>query len=181
LELPGHDAQSRASDPEGDLRRCSQLSLDLLCKIVRTSLAPAHARAGTGSVPPLGPDGAFPLSRSAHEWPDAARFPHGGGSPVAYGAEPSQPRSPPAMAPHTTIYRSVASDDFDLPSLSGGAPTRHDPRPEPDAVAPLVQIYGGGHEQSWSPLRLPRWPNPQARIRQRGLLAVRSECRPIDR
>jgi hypothetical protein len=120
----------------------------------RTAAAHAHAHPGTGSVSALGPAGAFPILRSTSERPSAMCFPCGSGSPVADGVEPSQPRPSPAMAPYATLYRTVASDGFDLSSLSHGAPRRHDPRWEPDAVVPLVRICGGGHERSWSLLRL---------------------------
>ena len=120
----------------------------------RTAAAHAHAHPGTRSVSALGPAGSLPILRSAHEWPSVVRLPRGSGPLVADGAEPSQPRPPPAVAPYATLYRTVASDGFDLSSLSHGAPRRHDPRWEPDAVVPLVRICGGGHERSWSLLRL---------------------------
>src|SRR6266851_4191617 len=41
-----------------------------------------------------------------------------------------------------------------LSSLSSRALGRLHPRWEPDAVTPLVRICGGGHERSWSLLRL---------------------------
>jgi hypothetical protein len=118
--------------------------------------AHAHACTGTRSLSALGPAGALPLLQSASEWPGVMRFSHGSSPLVARGVEPSQPRPPPAVAPHEAFHPAVASDGFNQSSLFACASRRFDPRWEPDAVAPLVRICGGGQEQSWSLLRLTR-------------------------
>jgi hypothetical protein len=58
------------------------------------------------------------------------------------------------MAPHEALYCEIVPTGWCLSSLSSRALGRRHPRWEPDAVTPLVRICGGGHEQSWSLLRL---------------------------
>jgi hypothetical protein len=84
----------------------------------------------------------------------AKRFPDGGSTPVACGSEPPKPRPPRAMAPYESFHHTLASASFDLSPLSFRAPRRCRPRWKPDAVIPLVRIYGRGCEPSKPLLRL---------------------------
>src|SRR6266478_10158727 len=95
-----------------------------------------------------------PLLRRAHEPTGVVSLSVPSGAALASHAFAAQPQRPRALGSHAAPHHSLAACAYRLSSLSPAPHGRHHLRQEPDAVAPLVRIRGGGCEQSRSQLRL---------------------------
>src|SRR5882762_1704355 len=94
------------------------------------------------------------ILRSAHESTGADDFSIPSRLALASLAVAAEPERPRPLGSHAASHHSLVAFAFCLSSLSSAAHGRCYLRQEPDAGNPLVRIRGGGHEQSWSLLRL---------------------------
>jgi len=87
-----------------------------------------------------------PLLRRAHESTGAVAFSLPGGVALASFAVATKPERPLSLGPYAAPHHTLAADALCLSPLSPPSHGRHYLRQEPDAVAPLVRIRGGGCE-----------------------------------
>src|SRR6266849_10987867 len=95
-----------------------------------------------------------PVLRGAHEHTSAADLSVPSRAALASRAVAAKPERPRPVGSNAASHYPLAATAYCLSSLSSASHGRRYLRQEPDAVAPLVRIRGGGREQSRSLLRL---------------------------
>src|SRR6266436_2001433 len=86
-----------------------------------------------------------------HESTGAVSLSVPGGMALASRVVATQPEWPHPLGPHAASHHSLAAFAYRLSSLSSPPYGRPHLRQEPDAVAPLVRIRGGGCDRSHDP------------------------------